>query len=73
MYYIVSIQKMKDETRAQSVFGYATKEEALSVYHSTLASNYISETLALFAVSLLNEHGAVEAHEYWEMASKAEV
>ena len=72
MFYVINIQKMADSS-AQTITAYATRDEALSAYHSTLASNYVSTTLVLFAVSLLNEHGAVENHEYWELASNAEV
>ena len=65
-YYVVSIQIMKDETQAQSIVAYDDKKSALSAYHSTLASNYISETLKAFSVVCLNYHGGTEAREYWE-------
>ena len=64
-YFVVSTQKTGTSTPV-SVYGYATKEEALSAYHNTLASNYISETLDGFSVVLLNEHGGTEEKEYWE-------
>ena len=64
-YFVVSIQKV-GETNPCSIFSYDTKEQACSAYHSTLASNYVSETLDAFSVVLLNEHGATEMKEFWE-------
>lgn len=64
-YFVVSIQQV-GETTPTTINGYETKEAALSAYHSTLASNYISETLDAFTVVLLNGHGGTELREYWE-------
>lgn len=65
MYYVVSIQKV-GETHPCSIFAFPTKEEAMSRYHSTLASNYVSPTLDAFSTVVLNDHGGTEAREYWE-------
>lgn len=64
-YYVVSMQRTGDASPA-SIFGYNTLEEARSAYHTTLASNYVSEVLDAFCVMLINEHGGVEAKEFWE-------
>ena len=63
-YYVVSIQKTEDSNPI-SITGFETREDAMSAYHSTLASNYLSEVLVSFAVDVLNEHGGVEACEFW--------
>ena len=65
-YYVVSIQNFKAGSYAQSIFAYDTREEALSVYHSTLASNYVSDALSGFCVMVINGHGGTEVREYWE-------
>ena len=65
MFFVVSIQRTGDSNPV-SIFAYNTKEEALSAYHSTLASNYISETLVEFCAMVVNEHGGTEVREYWE-------
>ena len=64
-YYVISIQKTT-EGNVQAIFAYDSRESALSAYHSTLASNYISETLDGFCVVLINEHGGTEFKEYWD-------
>lgn len=64
MFYVISIQTV-GETHPCSIFAFPTKEEAMSNYHSTLASNYIS-TLDAFSTVVLNEHGGTEVKEYWE-------
>ena len=64
-FYVVSIQKT-DDSNPISITGYETRESAMSAYHSTLASNYLSESLVSFAVMVINDHAGVEAREYWE-------
>lgn len=64
-YYVINIQKTEESTM-QSIFSYTSKSEALSVYHSTLASNYVSDTLRSFCVMVINEHGGTEIKEYYE-------
>lgn len=64
-YFVISIQKI-GTTNIQSIYAYNTKEEALSVYHNTLASNYASTTLDFFSVIVLNQYGITEVMEYWE-------
>lgn len=64
MYYVVSIQIMKDDTKAQSIFAYESQEEALSAYHSTMASNYLSTTLKSCSCLVCNEIGGVIKTEY---------
>ena len=65
MYFVINIQKLEGQT-AQNVSAYENKKEALSVYHSTLASNYVSDALLGFAVAVLNEHGGTEIKEYYD-------
>jgi len=65
MFYVVSTQTV-GETHPCSIFAFETKEEAMSRYHSTLASDYVAENLDAFAVAVLNEHGGTEVREYWE-------
>lgn len=64
-YFVINIQKT-DESTIQSIFSYTSKEEALSTYHNTLASNYVSSTLRSFCVMLINEHGGTELKEYYQ-------
>ena len=63
-YYVVSIQKTENSNPI-SITGYESRDDAMSAYHSTLASNYLSDVLVSFAVLLLNEHGGTEAREFW--------
>lgn len=65
-YFVISIQNLKSGSTAQSIFAYDTREEALSVYHSTLASNYISESLSGFCTMVINSHGGTEVREFWD-------
>lgn len=65
MFYVVSIQNL-GETTAQSIFAYEDRKEAFSAYHSTLASNYVSDALKAFCTMVINEHGGIEAREYYE-------
>lgn len=65
MYYVVSIQNL-GETTAQNISAYGGRKKALSEYHSTLASNYVSDNLKGFAVAVLNEHGGTEIKEYYD-------
>ena len=64
-YFVISIQQVGGTTPC-TIFGYSTREEALSAYHSTLASNYIAENLDGFSVIVLNIHGGTEVKEYWQ-------
>lgn len=64
MYYLISIQIMKDDTKAQSIFAYESQEEALSAYHSTMASNYLSETIKSCSCMVCNEICGVIKTEY---------
>lgn len=64
MYYVVSIQIMKDDTQAQSIFAYESLEDALSAYHSTMASNYLSTTLKSCSCMVCNEICGVIKTEY---------
>ena len=63
-YYVVTIQKTETENPV-SIFGYETREEAQSAFHSTLASCYQNENLVEFSVVVLNEHGGTEDREFW--------
>lgn len=71
MFYVVSIQTVGD-SHPCSIFAFSTKEEAMSRYHSTLASNYIATNLDSFSTVVLNEHGGTEAREYWEKPINSE-
>ena len=61
-YFIVNIQTTSEGT-AQSINAYDSHEQALSVYHQTHASNYISESLTGFAVVMLDKYGMTEKTE----------
>ena len=63
-YYLVSLQTTTDGTNIQSITPKETWETAISDYHSTLASNYVSETLKSFAVDILNSNGNIMQREY---------
>lgn len=70
-YFIVNIQTTSDGT-AQSINAYDSHEQALSVYHQTLASNYISEVLTGFAVVLLDKYGMTEKTECYYPVKESE-
>ena len=61
-YFVVNIQTTSEGT-AQSINAYDSHEQALSVYHQTLASNYIAESLTGFAVVMLDKFGMTEKTE----------
>jgi hypothetical protein len=65
-YLVINYQIMNSGTTANSSFEYPTLKEALSAYHSTLASNYISEALSAFAVTILDEHGMTVKTECYD-------
>lgn len=67
-YFVISIQRQGELTPC-SIAAYDTKEEAFSVYHSILASNYVAEALDGFCTMVINEHGGTESKEYWEKPS----
>ena len=56
-YYVVNGIIMKDETTPQSVFCYDSKDDAFSVYHTTLASNYANKDIRSFFVCILDSYG----------------
>lgn len=70
-YYLISIQKLNDDTNPVSIFGYDSQEAVLSAYHSTLASNYVNYeagTLLYFCTSIIDEQSNVlqKEHRYKE-------
>ena len=65
-YFVVSIQEVEDGTTAQSIFAYDNKDQAFSVYHQTLASNYAASSLQAFCTLIINEHGGTEVREFWD-------
>ena len=71
-YLVINYQILKDGTTAQSITECkkGTDEEKLklarSTYHSILASNYISEALSAFAVTILDEHGMTVKTECYD-------
>lgn len=69
MYYVISTQIMQDGSNAQSIMPYTDKNEALSAFHSIMASNYISAVLKTCACTVLNEIGGRIDGAYIEFAS----
>lgn len=61
-FYVVNIQP-----EAQSIFKYGNQADALSAYHSTLASNYAAG-LESFSVSVLDHNGSTMVQEYYNGA-----
>lgn len=64
MYYLISTQILKDGKTAQSITKKDDYYEALSAFHSTMASNYVSNTIASAACYVTNEIGGVVKTEY---------
>lgn len=64
-YYLISTQILKDGSTAQSIFPYTNEDDskalanALSAFHSTMASNYISETIEVCSCYVTNIIGGV--------------
>lgn len=58
-FFVVNIQP-----EAQSIFRYGNQSDAMSAYHSTLASNYAAG-LASFSVSVLDHNGTMISHEFY--------
>lgn len=65
MFFLISIQKAKTGEVTQAIFQYSNRTDAMSAYHSTLASDYISENLDGFCVEVINEHGGIEVKEFY--------
>lgn len=72
-YYLIHIQIMNDGTQAQSVFAYDDRTSAISAFHSTLASDYASQSLKAFTAMVINYHGGTEAREYWDAPAPVDV
>lgn len=72
MYYLISIQNMKDGTHPCSIMAYEDREAALSAFHSTMASNYISDVIASCACVVMNEIGGIIKTEYYEAPIESE-
>lgn len=72
MFYVINIQTTKDDQNLQSIFAYATEQEAISAYHASLASNYASTTLSSFTVILIDKYGDQKSNEYWDESYFAE-
>ena len=64
-FYLISIQFLRDETNPIGIYAYDSREEVLSAYHSTLASNYINNNLKSFCVMVITEFGKTEYKEYY--------
>ena len=64
MYYLISTQILKDGKSAQAITKKDSLNEALSAFHSTMASNYASETIQTAACYVTNEIGGVLKTEY---------
>lgn len=64
-YFLISIQYVNDGTNPCGIFAYNSKEEVLSSFHSTLASNYISSNLNGFLCIVIDEYGMTIRKEDW--------
>lgn len=65
-YYLISVQEVNDGTNPCAIFVYDSEDGALSAYHSTLASNYISTTLNSFLCMIINANGMIIRTENWK-------
>lgn len=68
-YYLINIQFINDGSNPCSIFGYDSRDSALSAFHSILASNYANDNLIKFEVMLITEFGKVEKQEFWGQAT----
>ena len=57
MFYLISTQIMKDNTKAQTVGNHEDIKSAKSAYHSTIASNLIAENLKTWSVKIIDDAG----------------
>lgn len=64
MFYLISTQIMNDNTKAQSIAAYEELNVAESAYHSTMASNYISETIKTCACMVVDDFGSFRFKKY---------
>ena len=64
MYYVVSIQIMKDDTQAQSIFAYEDLRQAKSAYFSIMSSNEISTTINTCSCFVCNQIGGIIETKY---------
>ena len=64
IYYLISIQKLSDGSQPSSMMAYDNQNAVLSAYYSTLASNYASETLEFFSVTIMDEKGVIMLHDH---------
>ena len=71
MFYLISIQNLEDGTHPCSIMAYEDKEAALSAFHSTMASNYISTTLKSCSCTVMNDIGGVVKTEYYQVPEPA--
>ena len=63
-YYLISIQKLSDGSQPASMLAYTDQNAVISAYYSTLASNYASETLEFFSVTIMDEMGNIMMHDH---------
>ena len=72
-YLVINYQIMNDGKTASETSEKTPLKEALSTFHSILASNYISETLSAFAVTILDEHGMTVKTECYDPRVPVEI
>lgn len=61
-YFLVSIQTLSTGQTPSSIAGYGVLEDAISAFHATLASNYISD-LDGFTVMVMDQNGVIYKKE----------
>ena len=61
-YFLVSIQTLNTGTTPSSIAGYGVLEDAISAFHATLATNYISD-LDGFVVMVMDQNGIIYKKE----------
>lgn len=71
-YFLVSIQTLSTGQTPSSIAGYSALEDAISAYHATLASNYISN-LNGFTVMIIDQNGVIYKKESYIKPEPEEV
>ena len=68
-YFLISTQELKvtkksENATAQTITRYEDLNEAISAFHSTMASNYISDNILRAACYVSNDIGGIIKTEY---------
>ena len=61
-YFLVSIQTLNTGTTPSSIAGYGVLEDAISAFHATLATNYISDLNGV-VVMVIDQNGVIHKKE----------